>query len=164
MKNVKILFADDHSIVRNGLRALFRSTPGFSVVGEAPDGEKAVELASLHTPDIAILDISMPKLNGIEAMQIIKQQHPGIKILMLTIHEDEAYVDKIIRAGANGYVVKNAEKKDIIAAVKAVVAGQPFFSQGISKLIVGKFIRRAQRESASPPVSNDPRAKHERPV
>jgi DNA-binding NarL/FixJ family response regulator len=164
MKKIKILFADDHSIVRNGLRALFRSTPGFSIVGEAPDGETAVQLASLRKPDIAILDISMPKLNGIEAMQIIKQRHPNIKILILTIHEDEAYVDRIIRAGANGYVVKNAEKKEIIAAVRAVASGEPFFSPGISKLIVEKFIQRAQREDDHPPSSNDPLTKREREI
>src|ERR1041385_677655 len=164
MKKIKILFADDHSIVRNGLRALFRSISGFSVVGEAPDGETAVQLASLRKPDIAILDISMPKLNGIETTQIIKQRHPEIKVLILTIHEDEAYVYEIIRAGANGYIVKNAKKKKIIAAVRAVVSGEPFFSPGISKLMIEKFIQRARQETVHRSHSSGPLTKREREI
>jgi DNA-binding NarL/FixJ family response regulator len=164
MKNIKILFADDHSIVRNGLRALFRSTPGFSIVGEAPDGETAVQMATSRKPDIAILDISMPKLNGIEATQIIRQRHPEIKVLILTIHEDEAYVHKLIRAGASGYVVKNAEKKEIIAAVRAVASGQPFFSPGISQLMIEQFIQRTREERDRPTSPVDPLTKREREI
>ncbi len=146
MKKTKILIADDHSIVRSGLRTLMRGSREFSVVGEAADGEVAVRLASLKKPDVAILDISMPKLNGIEATRLIKQNHPAIKVLVLTIHEDEEYVYQIIRAGANGYMVKNAQKKEILAAIRSVVNEEPFFSPGISRLIIEKFIKQAKKQ------------------
>lgn len=143
-KKTKILFADDHSIVRNGLRSLFRGIPDFSIVGEASDGEAALRLILLKKPDVAILDISMPKLTGIEVTTLLKQKLPEVKVLILTIHEDEEYVYQIIRAGANGYMLKNAEKKEILSAVRAVAAGEPFFSPGISRLIIEKFIKRAK--------------------
>ncbi len=146
MKKTKILIADDHSIVRDGLKNLVRGTPDFSLVAEAADGETAVRLASLRRPDVAILDISMPKLNGIEATKLIKQQHPEIKVLILTIHEDEEYVYQIVRAGADGYMIKNAEKKEILVAIRAVLREEPFFSPGISRLIVEKFIKRAKEQ------------------
>ncbi len=162
MKKIRILFADDHSIVRNGLRALFRSVPEFSVVGEAEDGETAVQLVAARKPHVAILDISMPKLNGIEATRIIKQNHPGTKVLILTIHEDEAYVQQIIRAGANGYIVKNAEKNEILAAVRSVAQGDPFFSPGISRLMIEKFIQRARgEENIQQPWTTIPLTKRE---
>jgi DNA-binding NarL/FixJ family response regulator len=164
MKKIRVLFADDHSIVRSGLRALFRSTAGFTVVGEASDGEAAVELATLLQPDVAILDISMPKLNGIEATEIIKRRHPAMKVLILTIHEDEAYVYKIIRAGASGYIVKNAEKKEIIAAVRAVAVGEAFFSPGISKLMIEKFIQRARQEDDPRSIPDESLTKREREI
>jgi DNA-binding NarL/FixJ family response regulator len=144
MKKTRIIFADDHSIVRDGLRALFRGAPGFTIAGEASDGESAVRLAGEQLPDVVILDISMPKMNGIEATRHIKERHPGINVLILTVHEDEAYVREIIRAGANGYILKNAEKQEILAAVKAVAAGERFFSPGISKLLIERFIERVQ--------------------
>ncbi|MBI3789049.1 MAG: response regulator transcription factor, partial [Ignavibacteriales bacterium] len=152
MKKTKVLIADDHSIVRDGLRALFRRTQEFSIVGEAADGETAVRVASLKKPDVAILDISMPKLNGIEATRIIKQRFPNMKVLILTIHEDEEYVYQIIRAGANGYMLKNAEKKEILTAVRAVLNEEPFFSPGIGKLIIEKFIKRAKEQEEPKPA------------
>ena len=138
------MIADDHSIIREGLRVLFHSAPEFSVIAEAADGEEAVRLVDEHRPDIAIIDISMPKLSGIEATRLIKADNPETKVLILTIHEEEEYVYQMIRAGANGYVVKNAEKKELFAAVQAVIAGERFFSPGISKLIIDEFIKRAQ--------------------
>ncbi|MFI5251263.1 MAG: response regulator [Bacteroidota bacterium] len=146
MKRIRLIFADDHSIVRNGLRTLFRSNKDFSIVGEAADGEEALELANKRNPDVAILDISMPKLNGVDTTRLIKQAHPNMKVLILTIHEDEAYVYQMIRAGANGYILKNSEKNEILAAVRAVFANETFFSPGISKLMIEKFIQRARTE------------------
>lgn len=144
MKRIKILLADDHSIVRSGLRTLFKATSEFVVVGEAPNGDEAVRQVGRLQPDIAILDISMPKLNGIEATKIIKQRHPEVKVLILTIHENEEYIYEMIRAGANGYVLKDAEKQEIFTAVRTVASAEPFFSPGISKLIIEKFVKRAK--------------------
>ncbi|HEV8538639.1 MAG TPA: response regulator transcription factor [Bacteroidota bacterium] len=150
MKKIKILFADDHSVVRSGLRALFQSSPEFDIVGEAGDGEEAIRLWEKHTPDIVLLDITMPKVNGIEATRRIKEKNPDAKVLILTIHEEEQYIFEIIQAGANGYVLKSAEKREIFAAVKAVAGGERFFSSSVSKLIIDGFIRRAEDEIVEP--------------
>ncbi|MGH7452512.1 MAG: response regulator [bacterium] len=153
MKKIKILIADDHSVVRQGLRTLLQSAPEFSVIGEAVNGEEAVRLAKARPPDIAIIDISMPKLSGIEATRRIKENNPAAKVLILTIHENEEYVYQMIRAGANGYVLKNADKKELFAAVRAVAGGERFFSPGISKLIIDEFIKQAREQEVSKPPS-----------
>ena len=154
MKKIRLVFADDHSIVRNGLRSLFRSASDISIVGEAVDGEEALALAEGRKPDIIILDISMPKLNGIDATRLIREAHPDMKVLVLTVHEDEAYVYQLIRAGANGYILKNAEKNEILAAVRTVVTEGSFFSPGVSKLMIEKFIQRARTENESKAPAN----------
>ncbi len=146
MNKIKILFADDHGVVRSGLRALFGSSPEFTIVGAARDGEQAVRMAAKTKPDIVLLDISMPKINGVEATRIIKRDNPASRVLILTMHEDEKYLYEIIRAGANGYVLKSAEKREIFAAVHAVAAGENFFSPGMSKLIVDGFIKKAKSQ------------------
>lgn len=151
MKKIRILIADDHTVVRSGLRSLFASAPDFSVIGEAVNGEEAVQLASECKPDIVIIDISMPKLSGIEATRIMKKDNPELKVLILTIHESKGYVYQMIRAGANGYVLKNAGKEELFAAVRAVISGEPFFSPGISKLIIDEFIERAKSEASQKP-------------
>lgn len=141
MKKIRILLADDHSIVRSGLRSLFKTTREFVVVGEASNGEEAVQLAEKLRPDIAIVDISMPKMTGIEATRQIKQKNPAVKVLILTIHDNEEYVYELIRAGADGYVLKDAEKQEIFTAVRRVSESEPFFSPGVSKLIIEKIAR-----------------------
>jgi DNA-binding NarL/FixJ family response regulator len=133
---IRILFADDHAIVRDGLASLFRSDPALSLVGVASDGEEAVRVAERLLPDVAILDISMPKLNGIEATKRIKDRSPGTKVLILTIHESKDFVYEILNAGASGYLVKNAEKKEILSAVRSVAAGDTFFSPNIFKIVL----------------------------
>jgi DNA-binding NarL/FixJ family response regulator len=145
MKKIRILIADDHDVVRSGLKMLFRSTTGFAVVAEATNGNDAIALIAKHQPDIAVLDISMPKLNGIETTKIIKKDYPDTKVLILTIHENEEYVYQMVSAGANGYVLKDAGKKELFAAVRAIAAGERFFSPGISKLMIEQFIKRAQQ-------------------
>lgn len=148
VRKIKILFADDHGIVRDGLRALLKSDPGISIVGEARDGEQAVHMTTRLRPDIAILDISMPKLNGIEATRIIKRDSPQTKVLILTIHEKEEFIYEMIQAGAGGYVLKNAEKKEIFAAVRALAAGETYFSPCVSKLLIDGVIKRTMEQPA----------------
>ncbi len=150
-KKIKILFADDHSVVRDGLRALFNSSPHFDIVGEAADGEQALRLAAKKHPDILLLDITMPKVNGIEATRLLKKSHPNTKVLILTVHEEAEYIHEIARAGANGYVLKTADSKEIFAAVQAVAAGEQFFSPSVSKLIVDEFLKNARTNEANPP-------------
>jgi DNA-binding NarL/FixJ family response regulator len=146
MKKTRIIIADDHSVVRSGLRLLLQSSPDFTVVAEAEDGEEAVALVDRHKPDVVVMDISMPKLNGIEATGIMKQNNPELKIIILTVHEDEEYVYQMLRAGASGYVLKSAGKKEIFAAIESSLSGERFFSPGISKLIIEGFIKRDKEQ------------------
>lgn len=151
MSQIKILIADDHELVRSGLRSLLRGTRGFFVIAEAPNGKDAVRLAASHKPDVAILDISMPVLNGVEAARLIKRNNPATKILILTIHESEEYVQRLIQAGADGYVLKNADKKELRTAVRAVMDGKSFISPSVAKLIVTEFTKRARGRTSSRP-------------
>ena len=143
MKKIRILFADDHEVVRTGLRTLFQGSDECVLVGEAADGEEAVQQIAKKNPDVAILDISMPKLNGIEVARIVKEKHPNVKVLILTMYEDEGYVNEMVRAGADGYVLKNADKKEILMAVRSIASGERFFSPTISKLMIEGFIKKA---------------------
>jgi len=143
-EKIKVIFADDHAIVRDGLRSLFKSDPEFIVMGEAADGAEAVKLVEKHKPNVAVLDISMPNLNGIEATSIIKKNYPDIKVLILTIHDNEEYIQELIMAGADGYVVKNAEKKEIFDGVRAVAGGSTFFSPSVSKVLLEGIVRRTR--------------------
>jgi DNA-binding NarL/FixJ family response regulator len=142
-KRIRVVFADDHEVVRTGLRTLFEETEECLLVGEAGDGEQAIQLIARKKPDVAILDISMPKINGLEVARIVKEKHPEVRVLILTMYEDEGYVKEMVRAGADGYVVKNADKKEIITAVRMVASGERFFSPTISKLMIEGFIKKA---------------------
>lgn len=143
MPKTRILIADDHDVVRSGLRALLRTSPDIAIVGEAVDGEEAVRMTEKAKPDVVIMDISMPNLDGIAATKVIKERFPDVKVVILTVHEDEEYAYQILRAGASGYVLKNAGKKDIFKAIASAMSGERFFSPGISNIIVEGFIKRA---------------------
>jgi two-component system, NarL family, response regulator NreC len=168
MPKIRIAIADDHDVVRSGLRALLRTSADFSVVGEACDGEEAVRLAEKVRPDVMVMDISMPNLDGIAATKLIKERFPDVKVIILTVHEDEEYAFQVLRAGASGYVLKNAGKKDIFKAIESAVSGERFFSPGISNIIVEGFIKRAneqpQKEQAAQASSNQPLTKRETEV
>ena len=150
MKKTRILIADDHSIVRDGIRLALERTPEYRIVAEAEDGEEAVALAHLHKPDVVIMDISMPKLNGIEATSLLKKEFPDLKVVILTVHEDEEYAYQILRAGASAYVVKSASKREIIAAINSAMSGERFFSPGISRMIIDSFVTRAREQESAP--------------
>ncbi|MGH7598545.1 MAG: response regulator [bacterium] len=141
MKKIRIVIADDHSIVRQGLRALFQSVPEFSIIGEAVNGEELMRLVASEQPDVVIVDISMPELNGIEATRLIKKNNSGARILILTIHEEEEYVCQMIRAGADGYVLKDADKDELFTAVRAVAGGGKFFAPKILKFMMDDFVK-----------------------
>ena len=146
MKKTRILIADDHDVVRSGLRMLLQSSPDYTIVGEAANGEDAVKMANKLKPDIAILDVSMPKMNGIEATKLISERLPKTRVVILTVHEDEEYVYQILKAGASGYVLKNAGKKEIFNAIRSAMAGERFFSPGISKVIIEGFIKQDRNQ------------------
>jgi two-component system response regulator NreC len=141
VRQIRILLADDHTVMRRGLRLLLESHPGFSVVGEASDGRQAVEQAGATNPDVIVLDIAMPNLSGIEAAQRIASALPHVAIVFLSMHSDEGYVLRALKAGAKGYLLKDSAEGDLIEAIKAVNQGKTFFSAEISKMLVEDYVR-----------------------
>ena len=145
MAPLRILLADDHTIVRQGLRKLLEESPEWEVVAEAGDGREAVRQAEETKPDVAVLDIGMPLLNGIEAARQINRKCPNTRVLVLSMHADEAYVDQVLTAGAAGYLLKDSAGADLLHAVGVVATGKSFFSPAISKIMAENYGR--QRES-----------------
>jgi two-component system response regulator NreC len=136
VSQIRILLADDHTIIRSGLRLLLDQQPDFKVVAEASDGREAVELVSKHHPEVAVLDIGMPLLNGIEATQQIATKEPDTRVVILSMHVDEGYVLRALKAGARAYILKNSAEADLIRAIRAVADGKSFFSPIISKMLL----------------------------
>lgn len=141
MTPIRILLADDHNVIRGGLRLLLEKQPGFHVVAEAADGRQAVAQAEASRPDVAILDIAMPQLSGVEAARRINEILPDTAIVILSMHSDEGYVLRALKAGAKGYLIKDSAEGDLIEAVKAVSDGKAFFSPEISKMLVEDYVR-----------------------
>jgi two-component system, NarL family, response regulator NreC len=139
------MIADDHPLVRSGLRALLERDGEFQVVAEAADGYEAIDLAVLHKPDVILLDVGMPRLSGPDAAQSISQKLPAARIVMLSMHSDEAYVLRALKAGARGYLLKASPEADVIAAIRAVAAGNAYFSPSITKLLVEEYVVEARR-------------------
>jgi two-component system response regulator NreC len=140
LKPIRILLADDHTVMRRGLRLLLESQPEFSVVAEASDGREAFEQAEATQPDVAVVDIAMPNLNGIEAAQRISAAVPHVAIVILSMHSDEGYVLRALKAGAKGYLLKDSAEGDLIEAIKAVHQGKTFFSPEITKMLVADYV------------------------
>jgi len=138
---IRILLADDHHVVRRGLCLLLESTPEFQVVCEAADGREAVALAEKHQPDIVVLDVAMPLLNGIEAARQISSKLPLTGIVFLSMHSDESYVLKALKSGGKAYLLKDSAEYDLINAIRAVHAGKAFFSPAINKMLVEEYMR-----------------------
>jgi two-component system response regulator NreC len=141
MGRVRILLADDHTVVRQGLRKLLEERTDWEVIAEAGDGREAVRLAEQHRPDVAILDVAMPLLNGIEATRQITKRVPGTHVLVLSMHADEAYVTQILQAGATGYLLKDSADVDLWKAVGEVARGRSFFSPGIARVMLDDYVR-----------------------
>ena len=141
VKEIRILLADDHNVMRAGLKLLLESHSGFKVVSEASDGHQAVEKAIAARPDVAVLDIAMPNLSGIEAAQRISTQLPQTAIIILSMHSDEGYVLRALKAGARGYLLKDSAESDLIQAIKVVSDGKAFFSPEISKVLAEDYVR-----------------------
>jgi DNA-binding NarL/FixJ family response regulator len=136
-ERIRILLADDHDILRDGLRALFEAVDDIEIVGEACTGREAVEQAGRLEPDVVLMDISMPELDGVEACRRSRTQHPDCRVLFLTMHEAEEYLLRSIRAGASGYVIKRTAAADLLAAVRAVAQGEMFLSPGVAHALAG---------------------------
>src|SRR5665213_3348467 len=142
---VRVMIADDHPLVRSGLRLLLEREGEFQVIAEAANGYEAIDLAALHKPDVILLDVGMPRLNGPDAAMSISQKVPSARIVMVSMHSDEAYVLRALKAGARGYLLKASPEADVIAAVRAVAAGNAYFSPSITKLLVEEYVVEARR-------------------
>ncbi len=144
MSPIHILIAEDHRIVRDGLRMLLQGEPDFVVVAEAENGREAVARARETRPDLAILDISMPELSGLEATRLIKAESPQTQVLILTMHESDEYFFRALEAGASGYLLKKAATQDLIGAARAVARGEAFLYPSVAKKLIGDYVRRVE--------------------
>jgi DNA-binding NarL/FixJ family response regulator len=141
---LRVLLADDHGIVRRGLKSLLETEPGLTVVAEAADGLDALRLCEEHTPDMLILDVGMPKLNGIEVAARAQKFETPPRVIILSMHSDESYILRALAAGARAYLLKDATDEDLLPAVRAVAAGKPYFSPAVTAVLVEDYLRRLQ--------------------
>ena len=138
---IRILLVDDHALVRQGVRALLEGQDGFEVVGEAENGREAVAKTRELGPDIVLMDVAMPVLNGIEATRLIKKEMPGVKVVALSTYSDDDYIFKVLKAGASGYIIKGATASELYSALRSVSEGNPFFSPVISRKMMDSYLR-----------------------
>ena len=144
MPKARVLLVDDHVVVRQGLKALFADELDIEVIGEASNGREALEFLAQLEPDVVLMDISMPGLNGIEATRQIQQRHPGVKVVVLSMHANEEYVFQVLQAGASGYVLKQSDSMEVLSAIRAAVAGGAFLCPPLSLTVIEYYLHRAQ--------------------
>ena len=148
MKKIRVLLADDHTLIRGGLRLTIEQHADLSVVAEAEDGRQAVALAASLKPDVAVLDIGMPNLNGIEAAKQITQGDSRTAVVVLSMHRDETYILRALKAGVRGYLLKDSAESDLVRAIRSVADGKSFFSPSVSKVLLEDYMRKLQRTGA----------------
>ncbi len=144
MTRIRVLVVDDHVIVRDGVRMILESQPDMEVVGEASDGREALEKARSLAPDVVVMDIAMPGMNGLEATATIKQELPQVQVLGLTMHEEYEYFFELLQAGASGYVLKGGSSSDLLAAIRAVHGGGVFLHPVVARALVSDFVKRME--------------------
>ena len=157
MEPIRILIADDHAVMRAGLRLLLNGQEDMQVVDEAGDGWQTVEKAVALKPDIVLLDITMPGLSGLEAARQIRQQAPEVKLLVLTMHDDEAYLRQFLQIGAAGYMVKKAADTELVAAIRAVHRGESFVHPSLTRVLIDRYLQQPQVKAKGPVEELTPR-------
>ena len=157
MERIRVLLADDHAILRDGIRALLTDHPDIVVIGEAEDGHWAVHLAHELHPDVVLMDIGMPRLNGLEATRQIKHDHPEVAVLILTMHDNEEYLRQVLAAGASGYVLKRAAASELVAAIRAVHRGEAALSPAVARMLIEDYLRSEDGRIAATPSDLTPR-------
>jgi two-component system response regulator NreC len=148
---IRILIADDHTLLRNGIRALLEDEQDIVIVGEAEDGREAVRLAGQLKPNVVLMDIAMPLLNGLEATRQIKREHPEINVLVLTMYDHEEYFRQMLEVGASGYIIKRAAASELVSAIRAVYNGEAVLSPAITRLLLEDYLSRDARSEESDP-------------
>jgi two-component system, NarL family, response regulator NreC len=148
MPEIRIVLADDHTVMRSGLRLLLERQPNLTVVGEAADGREAVTLAAEHNPDVVVMDIAMPNLNGVEAARQIVNHNPQTAVAILSMHSDESYVIRSLKAGARAYLLKDSAEADLIEAIRAISTGKSFFSPAVSRILKEDYMRKLDDKGA----------------
>jgi DNA-binding NarL/FixJ family response regulator len=146
MSAVRIVVADDHGVVRKGLRLILERHEGFEVVGEAADGREVVRLAEELAPNLVIMDVGMPQLNGIDATSQIVRRNPRVGVIILSMHSDEGYIVRALSAGAKGYLLKDSAEEDLVQAVRIVAQGRPFFSPKITQTLLDDYVRQLRQK------------------
>jgi two-component system, NarL family, response regulator NreC len=165
MNKIRILLADDHPLVRSGLIKLLEPFKEFIIIGEACDGEEAVALTKKLEPEVVVIDLSMPKLSGIEATKIIRKNFPAVKVLVLTMYDNEEYVYQILKSGAGGYLLKSSGRDELAAAIHAVARGDRFFSARVSEIMTEAYLRKSEiRDGISLSSDDLPLTKREKEV
>jgi DNA-binding NarL/FixJ family response regulator len=152
MKPARIIIADDHELVRRGLTATLADVQGWSIVAQAANGRQAAELVVTHKPDVAILDLSMPELNGLDATRLILAAEPQTRVLILTAHESEQLIREVLSAGAQGYVLKSDAGRILVSAVAALLDGRTFFTSRVAQLVLEGYLRSASEAPAAMPT------------
>lgn len=141
MPKVRVLLADDHAILREGLKALINVHPDMEVVGEATDGKAACDRTKELHPDVVVMDVSMPNVNGVQATRDVRRQWPNVRVLALTVHEERSYLRELMEAGASGYVLKRSAAEDLVHAVRVVARGDVYLDPGVTAVVLGKLAR-----------------------
>ena len=141
MKQIGLLIADDHTLLRDGMRALLESTERIKVVAEANDGIEVMELLKKHDPDIVLMDIGMPRMNGLDATKLITQNYPDTRVLILSMHANEEYALRALRAGAAGYILKEARKQELLHAIETVASGGTYLSPKVSRHVIENYVQ-----------------------
>lgn len=147
MKRIRVLLADDHAVVRQGFKMILAAEPDMEIVGEAGNGREAVELVGEARPDVVVMDVAMPELNGIEATRRLATVAPHARVLALSMHKDSVYVREILRAGARGYLLKDSVAADLVAAVRAIASGEGYISPAVSNAVLDDY-----RQNATSPI------------
>jgi len=158
---VHVLLADDHRIVRDGLKALLEQEPDLEVVAEAGTGRDTVELVRTHVPDVVVMDITMPDMNGIDATRVIAAEHPEVKVLALSMEGDRRFVVEVLKAGASGYVLKDSAFDELAAAIRAVAANEPYLGPRITEVIIREYLQKIPSEGT---LTSDTLTQREREV
>ncbi|GAC1519992.1 MAG: response regulator transcription factor [Herpetosiphon sp.] len=155
MSEVRILLVDDHAVLRDGVRMVLEAHPGFTVVGTAENGEGAVELAITLLPDVAVLDVAMPGMNGLEATRLIRARAPATQVVILSMYEGEEYLREALQAGASAYILKRAAAKELVTAIEAVQRGESYLDPALTRTLITDYVRKVERPDASSEVLTD---------